>query len=329
MKPLPEAQVARSAECHIKQKAGYCQHASPLQLYADHVDPEIFSLAWDMKRNGLRDATIRNVVKALKFLAKNCGLHDPESVKDFVARLECNEGYKRNLVYAYDKYLKFRGFSWVKPKYEANNKLPKIPLEEKVSMLIANTPLKLGLAVAISRDTGLRPIELMGLRLRDIDLTSGLVYPETAKHGSGRMLKLKSSTLNMLNVYLARHPMNPNDKLFGNWNSDLYGKYFRYYRNRLAEKLGDPSLRDIRLYSLRHLFASKLYHQTNNILLVKELLGHKKIETTLIYTRLMEVSDGEYVSAIARTVEEARKLIEEGFEYVCEIDGVKLFRKRK
>jgi hypothetical protein len=58
-------------------------------------------------------------------------------------------------------------------------------------------------------------------------------------------------------------------------------------------------------------------------------LGHKKIETTLIYTRLMEVRDGEYVSAIARTVEEARRLIEEGYEYVCDIDNVKLFRKRK
>jgi integrase len=282
-----------------------------------------------MKRDGLRDATIRNVVKALKFLAKKCSLNDPNNVKDFIARLECNEGYKRNLVYAYDRYVKFRGLSWVKPKYEANNKLPKIPLEEKVSMLIANVPLKLGLAIAISRDTGLRPIELMSLRLRDIDLTSGLVYPETAKHGSSRMLKLKSSTLNMLNVYLARHSMNPNDKLFGNWNSDLYGKYFRYYRNRLAEKLGDPSLKDIRLYSLRHLFASKLYHQTNNILLVKELLGHKKIETTLIYIRLIEVKDGEYISAIARTVEEARKLIEDGYDFVCDIDGVKLFRKRK
>jgi hypothetical protein len=43
----------------------------------------------------------------------------------------------------------------------------------------------------------------------------------------------------------------------------------------------------------------------------------------------MEVRDGEYVSAIARNVDEARKLIEEGFEYVCEVDGVKLFRKRK
>jgi len=318
-----------------KQKAGYSQHASPTELYSDHTfsytpsESEIFNVAWDMKRNGLRDATIRNVVKALKFLAKNCSLNDPNSVKDFIARLECNEGYKRNLVYAYDKYAKFKGLSWIKPKYQANNKLPKIPLEEKVSMLIANVPLKLGLAIAISRDTGLRPIELMNLKLKDVDLTNGLVYPETAKHGSSRILKLKPSTLNMLNVYLAKNPMNPNDKLFGNWNSDLYGKYFRYYRNKLAEKLGDPSFKEIRLYSLRHLFASKLYHQTNNILLVKELLGHKKIETTLIYTKLLEVKDEEYVSAIARNVEEARRLIEEGFEYVTTFEGVMIFRKRK
>ena len=30
-----------------------------------------------------------------------------------------------------------------------------------------------------------------------------------------------------------------------------------------------------------------------------------------------------------RTVEEACELIEVGFEYVCEMDGVKIFRKRK
>jgi hypothetical protein len=39
-------------------------------------------------------------------------------------------------------------------------------------------------------------------------------------------------------------------------------------------------------------------------------------------------NDGFY-SATAKTIDEAKKLIEEGFEYVTEIDGVKLFRKRK
>ncbi|MEM3673570.1 MAG: hypothetical protein QW468_05040 [Candidatus Bathyarchaeia archaeon] len=32
---------------------------------------------------------------------------------------------------------------------------------------------------------------------------------------------------------------------------------------------------------------------------------------------------------LPKTVEQTAELIEAGFEYVCEIDGVKLFRKRK
>jgi hypothetical protein len=31
---------------------------------------------------------------------------------------------------------------------------------------------------------------------------------------------------------------------------------------------------------------------------------------------------------VAKTVEEAQQLIEAGFEYVCDIDNVKLFRKK-
>jgi len=44
---------------------------------------------------------------------------------------------------------------------------------------------------------------------------------------------------------------------------------------------------------------------------------------------LFKTTDDEYHCRIAKTVEEAVKLIEAGFEYVCDMDGVKLFRKRK
>jgi hypothetical protein len=37
----------------------------------------------------------------------------------------------------------------------------------------------------------------------------------------------------------------------------------------------------------------------------------------------------EYVSATASTIEGAQRLVEAGFEYVTDINGVKLFRKRK
>jgi hypothetical protein len=52
------------------------------------------------------------------------------------------------------------------------------------------------------------------------------VYPETAKHGSSRVLKLKPSTLNLLLTYLEKHnEIGLNDKIFGNWNSEAYGKH--------------------------------------------------------------------------------------------------------
>jgi hypothetical protein len=71
------------------------------------------------------------------------------------------------------------------------------------------------------------------------------------------------------------------------------------------------------------------YHRTKDLLYVKSLLGHRDLRATLRYTHLLDSKDEEYISAVARTLDEARKLIEQGFEYVCEIDGVKLFRKRK
>ena len=41
------------------------------------------------------------------------------------------------------------------------------------------------------------------------------------------------------------------------------------------------------------------------------------------------VSSGFHPAAVAKNLEEACKLVEIGFEYVCDMDNVKLFRKRK
>ena len=72
------------------------------------------------------------------------------------------------------------------------------------------------------------------------------------------------------------------------------------------------------------------YHRTKDILHVMRLLGHRSIANTLIYTQLVEFEgDDTFCSAIAHNVEEAQKLIEIGFEYVCSHKDEMLFRKRK
>jgi len=76
--------------------------------------------------------------------------------------------------------------------------------------------------------------------------------------------------------------------------------------------------------------ATMKYHKTKDILYVMQLLGYKNIENTLIYTQLVGFKgEDEFICKVAKTVDQALELIEAGFEYVCEIEGVKLFRKRK
>lgn len=76
-----------------------------------------------------------------------------------------------------------------------------------------------------------------------------------------------------------------------------------------------------------------LYHQTKDILHVMNFLGHKNIKNILTYVQLEEAlfqqeSEG-FVCKVASTVDEAKVLVESGFEFVCDINGSKLFRKRK
>jgi len=82
------------------------------------------------------------------------------------------------------------------------------------------------------------------------------------------------------------------------------------------------------LYDLRHYFGTMLYAQTRDISYVKEKMGHSKLETTMIYTKLVALPSERNICKAAETVG-GKGLIEVGFEYVCEQDGLKFFRKRK
>ncbi len=100
-------------------------------------------------------------------------------------------------------------------------------------------------------------------------------------------------------------------------------------RVELPVKLENPRLRKIGFKTLRHWKASTLYHQTRDILLVMRTLGHKDIRNTLVYTHLIDTRNDEYVCKTAKSLGEASELVESGYEYITEIDGIKLFRKRK
>ena len=97
----------------------------------------------------------------------------------------------------------------------------------------------------------------------------------------------------------------------------------------MAFKLQNARLKQISFNTFRHWKATIEYHRTKDILHVMQTLGHRGIKTTLIYTQLIQFETDEFHSAVAKKIGEARGLIESGFECVTDLDGVKLFRKRK
>ncbi len=284
------------------------------------------AIAWELRKQGKKETTVACILKRLNYLSKNVNLDDSDKVMSFIADLPCSDGYKDNLVDCYSHYVRFNGISWNKPKYMREERITRVPKEEDLNKIINHSKLKSASAYSVMRDTGMRPIELGKLRVKDIDLDNGIIYPVTAKHGASRTLKVKPSTLAMLKKHISEENLGITDNL---WDSKKIKQNWSRLKTSVAKKLGQPQLKQIRLYDLRHFAGSMAYYKTKDIIYTMRFLGHKNLKNTLRYVHLVGFDNDEYVCKVAGTVDEAKCLIENGFEFVCEIDSMKLFRKRK
>ncbi|MCW3997563.1 MAG: site-specific integrase [Candidatus Bathyarchaeota archaeon] len=109
---------------------------------------------------------------------------------------------------------------------------------------------------------------------------------------------------------------------------------FYIQRKRLAKKLGNPRLLQIHFHTLRHWKATTEQHKTKDPWHVKEILGHKSIQSTEVYIQIEKqlyqngFSD-DFTVKVASTNQDITSLLETGFEYVMTKDNLVYFRKRK
>ena len=85
----------------------------------------------------------------------------------------------------------------------------------------------------------------------------------------------------------------------------------------------------ITFHTFHHWKATMEYHKTRDILHVKEILGHKSLNNTMLYTQLISFKDDEFTAKVAHSEQEVCKLLEAGFEYVCDYGDNKIMRRRK
>jgi integrase len=244
--------------------------------------------------------------------------------------LEKTNKYKMTLLSAYTHYCLANGICWGPPRLKCELNPIVVPTEERIDKIISRCSLKFVTIFQISKH-GLRPDEVSKIVLRDIDLQRGLLAVKTSKLGAERTIKLKEYAHENLRTYIQRKNITRLDvPLFS--KAGILRDQWNTYRKRAYLNFRDPELLKIRLYDLRHWFATTEYLKTKDLLHVKYLLGHRNIETTMIYVHIAQGlinTSEDYTCKAARNIEEAAKLIEQGFEYVTEMEGVKLFRKRK
>jgi integrase len=295
------------------------------------VKGRIIEYAWWLQKEGYSQATIIGRSKLIAVLAKRgADLYDPESVKNTIAKQPWCEGRKANAVDAYSTFLKMAGGKWEPPRYKSIRKIPFIPTETEIDQLIAACSSRIGTFLQLLKETGIRPGEAWQLNWTDIDTATKTVRITPEKGSNPRIFALSQKLAQMLEtlpkIYGKRvfsHPDMPLDH-----HRDAYNQQ----RKRIANKLKNPRLAEITFKTLRHWKGTMEYHRTKDVLHVMETLGHKNIKNTLVYVHLAEAlfkDQQEYVSKVAKSETDACALVDAGFEYVCDFNQNKIFRKRK
>ena len=278
---------------------------------------------WLLKR-GYAETTIKTRVKLLnRLLRLGANFEDEESVKEIIATQKWSINRKVNAVDAYSSFLQMQGKKWTPPMYKRVRKLPFIPTEIELDRLIASCSKRVSTYLQMLKETGMRCGEASNLKWTDIDLEQRSVRVTPEKGSNPRILPISVKLVDMLNEIT----MNA-DTLFG-VSSDLMRRNFAKQRKRITAKLKNQRIKQITFHTFRHWKATMEYHKTRDILHVKEILGHKSLDNTMLYTQLISFKDNEFTANVAHSEEEACKLVEAGFEYVCDFDRNKIFRKRK
>jgi integrase len=146
---------------------------------------------------------------------------------------------------------------------------------------------------------------------------------------------IKNRTLRLICAFasLFNAPAKKCEKVFTATDPKDKQHTFKIQHDRLANKLGNPQLTQITFHTLRHWKATMEYHKIRSQKYVQLLLGHRSILSTDRYFAIEQAifndANDEYHVSLASALEEATRLLEVGFEYVTDMDGKMLFRKRK
>jgi site-specific recombinase XerD len=258
------------------------------KLYAD--------LERHINVGGKSKSTLTNYGRHLAHLALHYNLLptelDQEQVLDYLHLVKSNGSpsatFFKFTVYGMRTACKMRDLPYTQfslPSIERPQKLPTVLNDIEVKKLLSVcTLLKHRLIIAVCYDCGLRCAEVRNLKVGDIDMERMQLHVRLGKGGKDRILPIGKLLKRGLQDYIISQ--RPQVYLFeGNKCDALSQRGTQWALSQAVKKAGIIKT-DVSLHTLRHSFATHLLEQGVSILLIKELLGHAHINTTMIYLHL-------------------------------------------
>lgn len=209
-----------------------------------------------------------------------------------------SDSYFKHTVYGLRMLCKVEGlkpYDIGLPSIKGPNKLPVVLSKEEMwRLLISPDLLKHKILIGLLYGCGLRCIEARSVRLQDLDYDRKVLHVVQGKGKKDRYVPLSEHLIRGLKQYIDAE--RPEEWLFngqpqdnrkgGDFDSRYSQKGVQWAVKSATKKAG--IIKHVNVHTLRHTYATHLLEDGMDIMSLKKLLGHERIETTMMYLHIAQ-----------------------------------------
>ena len=165
----------------------------------------------------------------------------------------------------------------VKKFHEKNYKIRYLTKDEEIRLfsVISKDFCYLKPIIICALQTGMRKSEILNLRWDNIDFEYKFIELLETKSGKSRKIPISDTLMNVFNNL-------PRTSEYVFINKDT-GEPFTDIHKSFTTVLDRAKIKKFRFHDLRHTVATRLVEKGIDLVVVKEILGHAKIDTTMRY----------------------------------------------
>jgi len=276
-------------------------------------------------------STVARDRRSLKYIQKAVGnLDDQNAVLAYLQQKQCSVGTKQVMLLSYLRWLKYRQ---IKPLFSILDyyatlerlrprKLARIPSYDVARAVIFRCKMQTRNLMLLILNTGLRFSEALNLRWSQVDLIEGkIVMEQSEKRSEGSIIPLneeaKKALLDQKQRFTGNHPT-------------VFKINVRTIQRNLqrARRVPLDGAELVCPKNLRHLFATRLYLRTRDLVYVQRMLRHRSILTTQKYVHyITDRKDYDVRVVEASDVETIKLLLSQGYDVALNT-GKKIYLRR-